>query len=590
MKRSRHKAIQRWLAAVLTMAVLIAGSTSPADARTYDPAKIDPALLRDVLADQKAEFEVIVRGSNVQKARKGNDDRDKETRDKEDKDEEVERGDRSANAVKVKGGKTKYSLGIIGGGVASLRGNKILELTRERDIDYVFKNTAVKAKWDPALDGPKAATPGILAVNAPQVWQQFGICGRGIGVAVIDSGVYHHPDLAGRIVASVDFTGATVTTTTAVNSQGDPGGHGTHVAGLIAGNGKASGGVYTGTAPCANIVDVRVIDATGNSNVGIILRGIQWVLSNRHTYNIKVANMSFGATQSGSYKNDPLATAAQVLTFAGVTTVVSAGNGGPTYQTITSPATDPFVISVGALDDNGTAAPADDLMAAFSARGKTKFDSLSKPDLVAPGRKMVSLLSPGATIPSLYPDRLVTALGALAPQYLRLSGTSMAAPVVSGVVALMAERNSTLKPSQVKNRLKKSTKTLAFGEAQDKGRGLINALAAVSSIDPEKEYSDGRVTDSFAKDMRKFVQGQPLPWKNLLFNGGVDSANISWENITWGNITWDNITWENLTWETFTWENISWEAITWESVTWLSADAQSAGALSGTDGFAGLVD
>lgn len=588
MKRSRHKAIQRWLGAVLTMAVLIAASTGQADARTYDPDRIDSALLADVLANPQADYDVIVRGTPDAKSVTGT----------------GSQTDRSAKAVKGKGGKTKFSLGIIGGGAATLRGNKVLELTRDKDIDYVFKDVTVKAKWSPALDAGKATTPGILTVNAPQVWAQYDVCGRGVGVAVIDSGVYAHPDLAGRIVATVDLTGSTVTTTTAVSAQGDPGGHGTHVAGLIAGDGSRSNGAYTGVAPCANIVDVRVIDATGNSNTGIILRGLQWVLANKNTYNIKVANMSFGATQSGSYKMDPLATAAQVLTFAGITAVVSAGNSGPSYQTITSPATDPFVITVGALDDNGTATLADDLMATFSARGRTKFDNLSKPDLVAPGRKMVSLLSPGSTIPSLYPERLVTAvlgtttdlLGASVPvlaaqpEYLRLSGTSMAAPVVSGVVALMAERNPTLKPSQVKSRLKKSTKAISFGGSQDKGAGLVNALAAVGSIDPTREYSDGRVTDSFAKDMRKFVQGQPFPWKDLLFNGGVASNNITWENITWGNITWDNITWENLTWENFTWENITWENVTWEAITWQSAESQSAGALSGTDGFTGLVD
>lgn len=555
MTQSRHKAIQRWLAAVLTMAVLIAGSTSPADARTYDADKIDPAFLQEILADPLTDYDVIVRGNPDARSAKG----------------AGSQTDRAAKAVKNKGGKTKFSLAIVGGGVATLRGNKVLELSRDKDVDYVFKNAEVTAWWDPALDAGKATTPGILAVNAPQVWQQYGVCGRGVGVAIIDSGVYAHPDLAGRIVATVDFTGSTVTTTTAVGALGDPGGHGTHVAGLVAGNGAASGGAYTGVAPCANIVDVRVIDATGNSNTGIILRGLQWVLANKNTYNIKVANMSFGATQSGSYKIDPLATAAEVLAFSGITTVVSAGNSGPLYNTITSPATDPFVITVGALDDNQTATLADDLMATFSSRGRTKFDNLGKPDLVAPGRRMVSLLSPGSTIPNLDPDRLVTAPGALTPEYLRLSGTSMAAPVVSGVVALMAERNSTLKPSQVKSRLKKSTKWLSFGGSQDKGAGLVNALAAVGSIDPSREYSEGRVTDSFAKDMRKFVQGQPLPWKDVLFNGGVDSRSITWENVTWENVTWDVLTWENISWENFTWENITWENVTWENITWQSA-------------------
>lgn len=571
-----HRVLRRWAALLLGLAVLVAGWTDTADARSYDPDKIDPAFLAQVLGDPKAEYDVIVRGTPDVKAKRGQD----------------SQADRSGKAVKNKGGKTRFSLGIIGGGAATLKGKQVLDLTRDRDVEYVFKDAYVKVSWDPALDAAKATSPGVVTVSAPQAWQQYGVCGRGIGVAVIDSGVYPHPDLAGRIVASVDFTGATVTTTTPVNSLGDPGGHGTHVAGLVAADGSSSGGAYTGTAPCANIIDVRVIDANGNSNTGIILRGLQWVIANKNTYNIKVANMSLGAVQSGSYKTDPLATAAQVLTFAGITAVVSAGNSGPSYQTITSPASDPFVITVGALDDNGTATLTDDLMATFSSRGRTRFDNLSKPDLVAPGRRMISLLSPGSTIPTLYPDRIVPAASLLAqPSYLRLSGTSMAAPVVSGIVALMAERNPTLLPSQIKSRLKKSTKSLSFGGTQDKGAGLVNALTAVGSIDPSKEYADGRVTDSFARDMRKFVQGQRIPWKDLLFNGGVDSRGITWEGVTWENVTWDGITWENITWENFTWENITWENITWENITWQSSESQSTGALSGSGGgFAGQVD
>jgi serine protease AprX len=492
---------------------------------------------------------------------------------------------RAAKAIKNKGGKTHYALGIVGGGLATLRGSHLLELTRDRDIDYVFKNAPVSVTWSPTVDYGSATTPGVKAVGAPQAWQQHNVCGRGVGVAVIDSGVYPHPDLAGRIVAAVDFTGTSVTNTTTVNAQGDPGGHGTHVAGLVAGDGSRSSGAYTGVAPCANIVDVRVIDATGNSNTGLILRGLQWVLANKHAYNIRVANMSFGAVQSGSYKLDPLATAAQVLTFAGITTVVSAGNSGPGPETITSPASDPFVITVGALDDAGTASLADDLVASFSSRGRTKFDRLSKPDLAAPGRRMVSLLSPGSTIAAQSPDQLVKAvvgtttslLGlvtqVLAPEaeYMRMSGTSMAAPMVSGTVALMVERNGSMTPAQIKSRLKKSVKSLSFGTSNDRGVGMLNALAAVSSIDASKEYSEGRVTDSFAKDMRKFVQGQPIPFRDLLFNGGSDSRGTSWGNITWENITWDAITWENVLWENFTWENITWENVTWENITWQSA-------------------
>ena len=567
---------RRTLSIAIVLAFALSALGAPADARSYDAAKIDPALLADVLADPQADYDVIVRSAPDPKKTKA--DRD-------------DRGRKAGDEVSKAGGKAKHSLGIVGGASARIEGEKLLGLTNKREIDYVFADAKLKASWDPILDAPKATTPGILSINAPAAWSTYGVSGRGIGVAVIDSGVYAHPDIAGRIAAQVDFTGTTVTTmdpvtlatttttTGTVTLGNDPGGHGTHVAGLIAGNGASSGSAFTGVAPGANIVDVRVIRSDGTSNTGIVLRGMQWVLNNRVAYNIKVANLSLGAPVTKSYKLDPLATAAQVLNFAGITVVVSAGNSGPTGATITSPANDPFVISVGAIDDNQTVTTGDDTIATFSSRGRTALDAGNKPDVSAPGRRMVSLRSPGSTLDTLYPERRVSGTDPLAAGYFTLSGTSMAAPVVAGTVALMLERNPTLAPNQIKKRLKAGATPLAGHTALDQGAGRVDVAKTVGSIDTSREYSDGRVTDSFAKDMRKFIQGQPLMWKDRTFNGGVDSHNITWENITWENITWDNVTWENISWENLTWENITWENITWENITWESASTLNLGAL-----------
>lgn len=549
----------RWLAAALTVAVLVSTAPGTAWAASYDASKIDPAFLSEILANQTGDFDVIVRSTPSTTS---------------------DRADRAGKALMRQGGKAKHALSIVGGASGALKGVQVLKLTRDRDVDYVVKDAVVKAKFDPTLGAAKATTPGILEVNAPQAWTTFGVTGRGIGVAIVDSGVYAHPDLGNRIVAAIDFTSATPTVSNIPLT--DQGGHGTHVAGLVAGDGTRSGGSYTGVAPNANIVDVRVIDANGNSNVSMILRGLQWILTNRNTYNIKVVNLSLGATPTGSYKSDVMATAAEVLTFAGISVVVAAGNTGPGPSTITTPGTDPYVITVGALDDNGTPTLADDLMATFSSRGRTAFDSISKPDLVAPGRRMVSLRSPGSTLDTQFPTRDVTAPGALTPEYFMLSGTSMAAPVVAGAIALMLERNPTLSPAQVKRRLKSTATPLAFGTAQDRGAGLLDAYAATASIDPSKEYAAQRVTDAFAKDMRRFVEGQAIVWRDLAFNGGVDSRGQAWSGITWGNVTWDGVTWENVTWESFAWTGITWEGITWETVTWESTSALSTGALSGT--------
>jgi len=557
----------RWLAVTITVAVLVGTAGTPIEARAFDATKIDASFLTEVLAAPTADFDVIVRSVPSDSDKHA----DRAT---------ARRIEAAAKSVTKQGGSLKHALAIVGAVSARLKGVQVLKLTRDNDVDYVAKDQQLRAQFDPALDSAKAQTPGILEVNAPQVWSQLGVTGQGVGVAIVDSGVYPHPDLAGRIVASIDFT--TASPTVSSTSTGDPGGHGTHVAGLVAGDGTLSGGAYTGVAPRANIINVRVVDATGSSNVSTILRGLQWVLANRNAYNIRVVNMSLGATPTGSYKSDFMATAAEVLNFAGVTVVVSAGNTGPLAGTVTTPATDPYVVTVGALDDNGTSLPFDDLMTVFSSRGRTVFDNLSKPDLVAPGRKMISLRSPGSELDTLFPDRQVVATGALTANYYRLSGTSMAAPVVTGVIALMVERNPALLPAQIKKRLKSSATALTFGTPFDRGAGLVNAYKAVSSVDPGREFAPDRVSDAFAKDMRKFIEGQPFVWRDLTYHGGVDSAGTSWEGVTWENVSWDAVTWENVTWEGFTWEGVTWEGVTWEAVTWQSTDQQSTGAQSGT--------
>jgi len=448
------------------------------------------------------------------------------------------------------------------GTAATLTGREILALTNDHDVGYVFADAPVAATFDPINDGAKVTSLGILLSYANYVWSMLNICGRGIGVAVIDSGVYAHPDLAGRVTAAVDFT---QDPPVMVNGPlSDPGGHGTHVAGLIAGDGSASGGAYTGTAPCAHIIDVRVLDASGRSTASTVLRGLQWVLLNRQTYNIRVANISFGANVTGSYKRDPLSVGAEALEFTGVNVVAAAGNGGPDSGTILSPAFDPFVLTVGALDDNGTSKPSDDVVASFSARGPSSFDKLVKPDVVAPGRRLVSALAPGSTIATNYPDRLVTAAGATTPQYLRLSGTSMAAPIVSGLIALMLEQTPTLSPFQVKYLIKVGVRKLNKQSATNVGTGLATAYP-LWLTDTSLAVPDGRVADAFAEDIYSSLYGQTISWRSLTYNGGKDSGGTLWSSITWENIAWDNIAWENIAWERFNWDGIAWENIAWET-------------------------
>src|SRR5437879_5705767 len=295
---------------------------------------------------------------------------------------------------------------------------------------------------DPPVVAPPDQLSGTypLVVNADRVWQQ-GTTGGGVTVAVLDSGVAADADLvepANRILASVNFADQRLAS--------DPGGHGTHIAGIIAGNGSRSGGEFVGIAPQANVVDVRVLGSTGSGRISSVIRGIEWVLAHRAVYNIRVINLSFGARANLSYRADPMAAAVEIAWRRGLVVVAAAGNGGPARDTVVTPGTDPYAITVGATDDRGTLDRRDDMLAWFSGWGSA--DSNAKPDLVAPGRRLVSLRVPGSALDTLFPDRVVVARNG--STYFRLTGTSMATGVVSGAAALLLELRPDFTPDPIK--------------------------------------------------------------------------------------------------------------------------------------------
>ena len=536
----------RWAGFCLVAVIVTATQATPAGAKTNDDAKISPPLLALARSNPTDDFAVIVQATS--KLNNGH------------------HAERAAAAVRRAQGKVGRGLSIIGGASANLTGAEVLALANDPDVAYVSLDGVVTATFDPLDGAALASSPGILEVSAPEVWRQLGVTGKGVGVAILDSGIAPHPDLAGRIVAAVDFTnggsGAVLV------PPADPGGHGSHVAGLVAGDGTASGGAYAGVAPGANLIDVRVIAASGSTSVSTLIAGMQWVLAHRADYNIRVVNLSAGGPATTSYRVDPLATAAEVLVFAGITVVVSAGNEGPRERTITSPGSDPYVITVGGIDDSGTATTSDDALASWSSRGVTPIDGLAKPDVVAPGRKIVSLRSPGSTLDQELPDRLVAGLDPLMPEYFRLSGTSMAAPVVTGVVALMLEHSPALTPAQVKDLLKGTATALAYGSPDATGSGMVNAPAAVAATDQTVGAATDPVSAGFANEMYSFLYGQPLAWCDLAFNGGTDSNGVPWSQVSWTKIAWDAVTWQNLDWGSFDWAAVSWQDISWEGITW----------------------
>jgi serine protease AprX len=402
-------------------------------------------------------------------------------------------------------------------------------------------------------------------VKAPQVWQQ-GITGNGVTVAVLDSGVAADPDLtvpANRVLASVNFADQATTS--------DPGGHGTHVAGIIGGNGTRSDGQFVGVAPQVNIVDVRVLSTRGSGRISSVIRGIEWTLAHRVAYNIRVLNLSFGAPATLPYVADPLSAAVEIAWRRGLVVVAAAGNTGPDRNTVLSPGIDPYVVTVGATDDQGTRDPEDDTLAWFSSWGSA--DSNPKPDLVAPGRRLVSVRVPGSSLDTLFPDRVVSARNG--STYFRLSGTSQATGVVSGAAALFLAGNPNLPPDQVKAYLVGTTQPYGgdsgpvLPDPIADGSGLLDAFDATTSAAKGQSVpaanSGLRPSDGFARAMYPVLYGTPLSYKD---GSPVVWQSVAWDSVAWDSIAWDSVAWDSVAWDSVAWDSVAWDSVAWDSVAW----------------------
>ncbi len=395
-----------------------------------------------------------------------------------------------------------------------------------------------------------------ITVGARTVQDYMGYTGAGVGVAVIDSGITAwHDDLTNntskyypygnqRVSKFVDF----------VNGRTlpyDDNGHGSHVAGIIAGNGHDSNGQKAGIAPGASLVSLKVLDQNGAGTISHIIAALNWVAVNAKTYNIKVVNMSVGAGVYESYWTDPLTLATKALTDKGITVVAAAGNIGKNHEGnkqwggITAPGNAPWVLTVGASSTNGTLTRSDDSMADYSSSGPTAVDFDAKPDLVAPGTGTVSLATPGSLfyitkVANLLPGTLN--LGVM--PYLALSGTSMSAPVVSGTVALMLQANPTLTPNLIKAILQYTAQRYPGYSPLRQGAGFLNTLGAVRLA---KYYANPHYGDRMPVQA---VWSRQIIWGNHRLTGGYikPSANAWANSVVWGSAktlvdSGDNIVW-----------------------------------------------
>jgi serine protease AprX len=313
----------------------------------------------------------------------------------------------------------------------------------------------------------RTGTGGLLGLGGIP-----GVTGQGITIAVVDSGISSHAALSGKILANVSFvTGDTRVT--------DVYGHGTHVAGIIAGAATTTTPLYTsGIAPGARLVNVRVLGADGTGLTSDVIAGIEWVIANRTKYNIRVMNLSMGHPVTAPCAFDPLCQEIAKASAAGLVVVASAGNSGkapdgsPILGGISSPGNSPYAITVGALNTWQTVGRSDDSVTTYSSRGPTKYDLAVKPDIVAPGNKIVSLEANGSALSTTYTFLHVAGSGNSA--YMRLSGTSMAAPMVSGAVALLLQGSSNLSAAQLKLALQMGATFLPNAGLQGGGAGSVN--------------------------------------------------------------------------------------------------------------------
>jgi serine protease AprX len=391
------------------------------------------------------------------------------------------------------------------------------------------------------IDASNLDNPYVQAIRADQVWNEAPyLQGQGVTVAVVDSGIAEHVDLTdgagnSRILTHVQFM-------TNASSPDDLYGHGTHVAGSIAGNGLQSDGVYMGVAPKANLVDVKVIDDHGAGYTSDVVAGIQWIYENHEAYNIRVVNLSLNSAVVETYDKSPLDAALEILWFNGITVVVSVGNNGNSADGyLYAPANDPFFITVGATDDMGTVDTSDDILADFSAHGNTQ-GGFQKPDVLTPGTDIISLLaSDDSNLLVDHPDHAV--IGPDGSTYFRMSGTSMSSGIASGIVALLLQDEPGLNPDQVKYRLMATGSTFATPSPGPKSVAYLDVPAAIHGTTTATANTD-------------------VPASKLLWSG-IDP--INWDSVNWGSVNWGSVNWGSVNWGSVNWGSVNWGSVNWGS-------------------------
>jgi serine protease AprX len=560
----RNQAVKRGLLVlfVLALAAPLAASAGGNDhGRAWRDSYLAPSLQRAATQTPNASVPVIVQSLD---------------------------GSGRAQSALTKYGTASSKLGIVDAAAGEVVAGDLPRLAAANPGLVITPDQPVvlDGKPDPKPKKPKGnphATPAPFssgedwpaAVGVDQLWPALATLqatrpkgpGSTPSIAFVDSGIdSSRADFGGRVLAQLDMTSLEN------NSPGDGNGHGTLVAGLAAGSAPN----HAGADPTAGIVSLDVMDDQGMARTSDVIAAAQWILKNHREYNIRVANFSLHAAAPTSFRWDPLDKAVEKLWFSGVVVVAASGNqgqGGQPTPMAYAPANDPFVITVGALDLHNSTNPDRADTAPWSAWGYT-LDGFAKPELSAPGRAITGPVPAGSTLAGEKPKQVIRDSTGT---YLQLSGTSLSAPIVSGIAADLLTLRPTLSPDQVKGALMLKASALRKMRTRAGGVGEVYAPAAVSLQSPpnpnraldaflvQDPEADGMVFDdvSWLDAAKASVSWDAVSW-----------LDVSWSDAAWSLVSWSDVSWSDVSWSDVSWSDVSWADVSWSDVSW--ADVSSA--------------
>ena len=464
------------------------------------------------------------------------------------------------------GGTVSKRLGVINGVAVDLKAKWIMRLAKVPGL-IVTADTPVEATGNAGSKLTNAQLWPYVAGNAKLWGTRFQPAPDAPTIAIVDSGLdAGKKDFGRRAYPQVNLSSGTPT------AQGDGDGHGTFVAGIAVGGNDG----YAGASPNSHVLPIRVMDDNGVARTSDVVAAAQWILANKDTYNIKVANFSLHSAAATHFYYDPLDRAVEKLWLNGVVVVAAAGNYGTAAGpsgVLYSPGNDPFVITVGAVDIGTAFGTLDDSAAPWSAWGSTE-DGFAKPELGAPGRYMIGPVSNG-TLKAQRADHVVS------PDYMELSGTSFAAPVVAGAAAQLLALHPDWTPGQVKGALMLTAKQAV---------GITNLAIGVGEVDATSAAALSTPPNPNAA-LDSFVTNDPV--NGLVFDAPAwvvaATASASWSDASWSDASWADASWAAASWADASWADASWADASWADASW--ADASWADGANGDGmGPVALVD